>query len=467
MKIKSKLLIVGAILALIALTTMQGYLIFNTYDLRKKSYAVESRTKIGSIVKTPYVDSLSWNYRMEFVEKIPEYKNGIITKDSLLNSLEKFSSLKNDTFLDYFKKGAEYYNLDDNIQFKKIATSIQLSENGETEDLLIDGKDEPIFLLGTNFPTDEGLIINAWNWTFDKDYTNTLNQESTVDIKYRATIYMKILNWDTIIFKRLLLLFFVAFLLFLFIILLVTYSIRNLLKLKRISDIKTDFINNITHELKTPLATLSIATKTLTNKFAKDNKDIAKDSIDTINRQNKRLQNLIDQVVDNSVGYNDINLNIEQVNLSSFLKDLSEDYALTLPKHIQFIKSISDVSEEVSVDQFYFSTAIVNILNNAVKFEGSVIKITYQIENFEHIISISDNGIGISKKNKTLIFGKFFRVSEKNTHNFKGLGLGLYYCKQIINAHKGTLDVKSRKNEGSTFFIKLPLSNGKKNLISR
>ena len=168
-----------------------------------------------------------------------------------------------------------------------------------------------------------------------------------------------------------------------------------------------------------------------------------------------------------SLSINDINLNKEQVNLSSFLKDLSEDYALTLPKHIQFIKSISDVSEEVSVDQFYFSTAIVNILNNAVKFEGSVIKITYQIENFEHIISISDNGIGISKKNKTLIFGKFFRVSEKNTHNFKGLGLGLYYCKQIINAHKGTLDVKSRKNEGSTFFIKLPLSNGKKNLISR
>ena len=83
-----------------------------------------------------------------------------------------------------------------------------------------------------------------------------------------------------------------------------------------------------------------------------------------------------------------------------------------------------------------------------------------------HVIAISDNGIGISKKNKKLIFGKFYRVSEKNKHTYKGLGLGLYYCNQIVKAHHGTLDVESKVKEGSTFYIKIPLDNGKENFIS-
>ena len=278
---------------------------------------------------------------------------------------------------------------------------------------------------------------------------------------------MKIVDWDKIILKQLLLLFFIAFLLLIFLITLTTYSIRNLLKLKRVSDIKTDFINNITHELKTPLATLSIATKTLTNKFAKDNKDIAEDSINTINRQNKRLQNLIDQVVDNSLGYNDIMLNLEQVNLSAFINEVCDDFSLTISKNIQFIRDIDDTEKEILIDKFYFSTTIINILNNAVKFDGTVLKVKYFIENNTHIIAISDNGIGISKKNKKLIFGKFYRVSEKNIHNYKGLGLGLYYCNQIIKAHHGTIDVESKEKEGSTFYIKIPLDGRKEHFISR
>ncbi|MCK7590373.1 HAMP domain-containing histidine kinase [Subsaxibacter sp. CAU 1640] len=468
MQIKSKLLIAGAIIALIALTTMQGYLTFNTYDLRKKSFAVESRTKIGSIVSTPYVDSLSWAYRMEFIEKVPDFKNGAISKEELLKDLENAAKAKNEQFRDYFKRGAKHFKLDDHILFKKVASGILFTdENGATQEILVDGKDDPVFLLGEDFPLEEGLIINAWNWTFDKGYINENGLNSTVNIKYRASIYMKIVDWDKIIFKQLLILFLIAFLLFVFVITLVTYSIRNLLKLKRISDIKTDFINNITHELKTPLATLSIATKTLTNKFAKDNTDISQESIDTINRQNKRLQNLIDQVVDNSLGYNDIDLKLEPVNLTTFINEVCDDYALTLPRHIQFLRAIDKTSVEAYVDKFYLSTAIVNILNNAIKFDGTVIKVSYQIKNQMHIISITDNGIGISKKNKSLIFGKFFRVSERNEHNYKGLGLGLYYCNQIIKAHRGTIDVESKEKEGSTFYLKIPLDNGKADFTGR
>lgn len=467
MQVKSKALIAGAIFSLIALTTMQGYLTFNTYDLRKKSFAVESRTKIGSIVSTPFVDSLTWNYRKEFMQRVPEYKKGKISKEQLLNDLKNFAEAKNGQFRDYFKQGAKHFELDDRILFKRVASSIQfIDKNDIIEDILAEEKDEPVFLLGDDFPIGEGLLINGWNWTFDQDYIDSEGQTATVVVKYSGKLYMKIIDWDKIIFKQLLLLFFIAFLLFLFVITLVTYSIWNLLKLKRISEIKTDFINNITHELKTPLATLSIATKTLTNKFAKDNTDIAKDSIDTIDRQNKRLQNLIDQVADNSLGYNHIDLKLEPVNLTKFVNEVCDDYVLTLPDNIQFLRNIEKNSIETQIDRFYLSTAIVNILNNAIKFDGTVIKVNYEVKNKMHIIAITDNGIGISKKNKSLIFGKFFRVSERNEHNYKGLGLGLYYCNQIIKAHKGTIEVTSKEKEGSTFYLKIPFDNGKADFIS-
>lgn len=467
MQIKTRFLIAGAICSLIALTTMQGYLTFNTFDLRKKEFAVESRTKIGSIVKTSYVDSISWNYRMDFVKKIPDYKNGTITKEELLLELELAAKSRNDQFLKYYEEGAAHFDLGDNILFKKDATTIQLiDKNGTTEDLLIENKDKPIFLLGTNFQPEEGLLINNWNWTFDEDFINNNQEPETIIIKYRTSLYMKIVDWDMIILKQLLLLFFIAFLLFLFVITLVTYSIRNLVKLKRISEIKTDFINNITHELKTPLATLSIATKTLTNKFAKDDKEIAQDSIDTINRQNKRLQNLIDQVVDNSLGYNNIELNLELINLTEFLNEVCDDFSLTTSSSIQFLREIKKTETVVQIDRFYLSTAIINILNNAVKFDSTVLKVKYTIENEMHTIAISDNGIGISKKNKKLIFDKFFRVSEKNTHDYKGLGLGLYYCNQIVKAHHGIIDVESKEKKGSTFYLKIPVNHGKENFIS-
>lgn len=468
MQIKSRALITGAIFTLIALTTMQGYLIFNTYDLKKKSFAVESRKKIGGIVKTSYVDSLSWNYRMDFVKKIPDYKSGNITKEELLLTLENAAKARNDQFLEYYKQGAGHFNLNENVLFNKVATTIQLiDKNGNVENLIDESKNEQVFLIGTNFPFYEGLLINNWNWSFNEEFINSNQENDTIIIRYRASLYMKILNWDKIILKQLLLLFFIAFLLLLFLITLTTYSIRNLLKLKRVSEIKTDFINNITHELKTPLATLSIATKTLTNKFAKDNKDIAEDSINTINRQNKRLQNLIDQVVDNSLGYNDIKLNLEEVNLSAFINEVCDDFSLTISNNIQFIRDINNTEKQILIDKFYFSTAIINILNNAIKFDGTILKVKYTLSENNHIISISDNGIGISKKNKKLIFGKFYRVSEKNIHNYKGLGLGLYYCKQIIKAHYGSIDVESKEKEGTTFYIKVPVNDRKENFISR
>lgn len=171
MQIKSKALIAGAIFSLIALTTMQGYLTFNTYDLRKKSFASDSRTKIGSIVRTPHVDSLSWAYRMAFIDKVPEYKNGSISKEELLLDLEQYAASKNDSFLVYFNEGAKHFDLDSRVLFKKEVSSIQfVYKNGEIEDLVTD--DKPIFLLGTNFPTNEGMFINAWNWTFDEGFAN-------------------------------------------------------------------------------------------------------------------------------------------------------------------------------------------------------------------------------------------------------------------------------------------------------
>lgn len=269
---------------------------------------------------------------------------------------------------------------------------------------------------------------------------------------------MDVVNWNTLLIKELSGLFIASSLLLLFVVALLYYSIQNLLKQKRLAEIKTDFINNITHELKTPLSTLSLATRTLTSDYS-TNKEIASEAIGVINRQNARLQKLIDQVLQSSLGYKEIKLHKEEVNASIFLKELVNDYKLSLETDAVVQTELDNTGILLMADVFYLSTAIINLLNNAIKYGGDTIIVRYGIlrEENMHIISVRDNGIGISEKYQKYIFDKFYRVGEKDVHTFKGLGLGLYYTSQIIKSHHGTISVESRVNKGAEFIIKLPL----------
>lgn len=238
------------------------------------------------------------------------------------------------------------------------------------------------------------------------------------------------------------------------------YAYRNLMKEKKMSDLKTDFINNMTHELKTPLSTIAVASNSLAYENVISDKSKILDISRLIGKQNRHLNKLINHILDISMWEREqFKLDKKEVKLIPFLKEKAEAFRV---KHsngkINIIEDYQFRSLAIDLDEFQITTVIHNLLNNAVKYciETPEIKISSYVDK-ELIISISDNGIGINQEEQKHIFDKFYRINRSDIHKIKGLGLGLYYVKKIIEAHKGHIEVKSKPGKGSTFTIFLPL----------
>ena len=202
------------------------------------------------------------------------------------------------------------------------------------------------------------------------------------------------------------------------------------------------------------MATLGISTKILEQKNIRENDENFNAIINTISRQNNRLQSLIDQVMANSLAENEIELQKEKIEAEDFLQIIVNDFKITYPK-IDIKTDFQTQKTNLILDKFHLTTALLNVLENAVKYGSNTIIVkTKQVEN-QFSISIEDNGIGISKNNQSLLFEKFYRVEQGNLHNTKGLGLGLYYVDQIVKAHQGSVNVISDLGKGTQFTILL------------
>ncbi|GHC50283.1 sensor histidine kinase [Ulvibacter litoralis] len=460
MQLKSKVLIFASVITLLALTGIQSYLIYNTYELKKKAFVVDAKAEVGKVYRTPTIDSLMWTYRYHFLDKIQEYKSNKISKEAVIDSLKKKTSAINGRFLELYNEGMSGNSLQSEIKFRQMVSHISMVDNlGKKDNFLNEAKKDSIFLFGEDYRATDGVRINNATWTQEHEYV--LDGVSIpYFLEFKTHIFIDVLDENKIMLKELSGILIAAVLLFIFVVSLLYYSIQNLFKQKRLADIKTDFINNITHELKTPLSTLSLATETLTGSFVENDTILAKETVQIINRQNVRLQKLIDQVVESSLGYREIQLSNEEFNCSIFLNELINDYELPLNSSVVISKKIDNTGILMVADKFFLGTAIINLLNNAIKYGGTELEISYTVDTKKdaHIINIKDNGIGISEKYQKHIFHKFYRVSEKDTHNYKGLGLGLYYTSQIIKAHNGTITVHSSINNGATFSIQIPLA---------
>jgi signal transduction histidine kinase len=278
-------------------------------------------------------------------------------------------------------------------------------------------------------------------------------------VKTEQRIVIK--DWKTIVVQRMSFLLIASVIIFLFVIGLLYYSIKNLITQKKTSEVKTDFINNITHELKTPLATLSIATKSLKNETIITNKEAFSSTLNIVERQSNRLQKLIDQVLTNSLSSDAIVLSKETMSDNNYFSELIQDFILAHQhSDIEIINEVCAPEVMLRIDRFHFTTALNNILENAVKYgkENTRITVKTDCKNGNYHITIGDNGIGISEKDQEHIFDKFYRVGDGNVHDVKGLGLGLYYTSQIIGAHEGRIAIQSELGTGTTFHIKIPVN---------
>ncbi|WP_299103795.1 HAMP domain-containing sensor histidine kinase [uncultured Tenacibaculum sp.] len=238
-------------------------------------------------------------------------------------------------------------------------------------------------------------------------------------------------------------------------------SLYQLVRQKKISEIKTDFINNMTHEFKTPIATINLALDAIKNpKIIKD-EDKVKRYVQMIRDENKRMHGQVENVLRISkLEKNQIDISKDAVDMHDIIEEAIEHIQLIVDdKKGSVTKHFKAISTEVLGNQFHLTNVIVNMLENAIKYSEKPPKIDVFSENTNKffIFKIKDEGIGMSKNAQKYVFDKFYREHKGNIHNVKGHGLGLAYVKEIITNHQGSVFVDSEKGKGSTFTIKIPL----------
>ncbi len=239
-------------------------------------------------------------------------------------------------------------------------------------------------------------------------------------------------------------------------------SINYMMRQKKIADIKTDFINNMSHEFKTPLATISVATDSLANDKIATNPEKVKYYSHLIRQENLRMKKQVENVLNMSkLERNEVKLFLKETNVRELIKGITESFQLIVNERNGSLTQEFTASKYIfKVDEFHLSNMLVNLLDNANKYspETPEIKVKTRNEGSYYVIEISDKGMGMDAHNTNKIFEKFFREETGNIHNVKGQGLGLSYVKKIVELHNGKIEVDSHKGKGSTFIIKLPMA---------
>ena len=238
-------------------------------------------------------------------------------------------------------------------------------------------------------------------------------------------------------------------------------SINYMMRQKKIAEIKTDFINNMSHEFKTPLATISVATDSLANDKIATNPEKVRYYSGLIKQENLRMKKQVENVLNMSkLERNEVKLFLKETNVRELIKKTTESFGLIVTQRNGTLRQEFNAEKfNFKIDEFHISNMLVNLLDNANKYspEAPEISVKTRNEGNWYVIEISDKGMGMETENKTKIFEKFFREETGNIHNVKGQGLGLSYVKKIIELHKGQVIVDSQKDKGSTFIIKLPM----------
>jgi len=301
-------------------------------------------------------------------------------------------------------------------------------------------------LLTTNFDRNDessyGISILPSENTSYKLYINFPDKEKEI---FASIFWLSTLSF---IFTFVILLTFVR-------------AIYQLIKQRKIDQIKTDFINNMTHEFKTPIATINLALDSASNpKIAKDPERL-KGYLKMIRDENHRMHAQVENVLRISkLERNELDIKKERLQLHNLIEDAISHVQLIVENRQGFIhKHLQAERNNILANSSHFVNVLVNILDNAVKYSNEKPKIDVYTENAGDfvVVRISDQGNGMSKSVQKKIFDQFYREHTGDIHNVKGHGLGLAYVKKIVDDHQGEITVESEKGKGSTFIIKLPL----------
>jgi two-component system phosphate regulon sensor histidine kinase PhoR len=239
------------------------------------------------------------------------------------------------------------------------------------------------------------------------------------------------------------------------------FAINIIVKQKRLSEIKTDFINNMTHELKTPISTIALSSDMLMRGDFSQDPEKLKRYASIIYKENKRLENQVERVLNVAKMDKDtLHLKKELFDMHELISEAKDNFEFNQADHGGEISLDLQADEfNIQADPVHISNVVFNLLDNAIKYCEVKPSISIKTKNEKNgfVLEIADNGIGIKREDIKMIFDKFYRVPTGNLHNVKGFGLGLYYVKIIIEQHGGNIQVKSSVGKGTTFILWLPI----------
>ncbi|WP_397362514.1 sensor histidine kinase [Olleya sp. R77988] len=311
------------------------------------------------------------------------------------------------------------------------------------------------------YSNDLSTKIKTQDFNLDKSSTFSVPFFYNENDKSNYRLLVNFPERSKFIFSSILTMLILSIVFTLIIIIAYSSALYQLIKQRQISEIKTDFINNMTHEFKTPIATINLALDSIKNPKIIDDKEKVLRYLGMIKEENKRMHAQVENVLRISkLEKNELNISKERIDLNDLVEDAISHVELIVEDRGGEIETHLDAERSsVLANDTHFTNVLVNILDNAIKYspEAPKIIVTTEVVSNNILVHIKDHGSGMSKTAQKRVFEKFYREHTGNIHNVKGHGLGLAYVKRIVEDHQGHISVESEKEKGSTFTIKLPL----------
>ena len=386
----------------------------------------------------------------------PDNVKNLISRQELN---ERFKQIKKNIFIENIVENMVNYNI--RIEDRITKTKIDSLLSGECFDMEID--------LDYEFAVRDGefnYVIQTENFkrnTNQEIFEMRLFPRDIIPTPSFLMVYFP--NRSSYFFKSMSFISIYSIILTVSIILIFSITIFIIFKQKMLSEIKADFINNMTHELKTPISTISLASQMLTDKSLPKKEPLMQYISGIIDEESKRLGYQVEKVLQMSLfDKGKIDLKIKELNLNELIRVVVNTFFIQIEK--EGGRLLTDLCEEnifIKADELHLTNVIYNLLDNAVKYCKNIPEITIGTKAVNNGVKIfvTDKGIGIGKESQSKVFDKFYRVPTGNLHDVRGFGLGLSYVKKIIEEHKGSITVSGEINKGSHFEIFLPSGNKK------
>lgn len=463
-----------AIIGLLVLCSVQFFLVYNTYELKNDHYYLDEKNIInaeysrairndkvmpgGQRILDGFINRnmprLEWAYQNE-----PRAFN--ICKQQVCDSA--FASLRKANNMDSLLNAIiEKQHLNRYIKYALFIKSLDIAFQRDKYIRLYNAK-EQYDRIDPAIQSVNGIRIGGTlQEIYPQALATSLSVSSSADYSYGITfaLYVDTYNRKLTILRLMMPTFILSVLSILCVVFIFFITFKNWLKQKKLSEMKSDFINSITHEFHTPLSAIIVANRTMQNETVISDRGQLQPLTEVVQRQSERLKMLIGQVLQITT-MNKIALKKAEHSLHHSLDELLLDYRLNIGEtKVDLVLHKNAQKDLVPLDPFWFTTAFLNIFDNAVKYNDKDFKeivVTTTSDRKGIYIAIQDNGIGMAPEVQKHIFEKFYRRIDNAGSQVKGLGLGLFYVKNAIDAHNWKIGIESEEGKGSIFTISIPI----------